>query len=371
MSQSSVTLLRGLGILLIITHNYMHWLPECVDENEYTFSVERINQLVLYIEQGGPHVILNILSHFGHYGVAIFLFLSGYGLTMKYEKFQDGVSRLTPYDKEVPVWKFLLRHAVKLWKLMLPVLLIFVAIELYLGTWNRPWSRLLPLMGFYSNMQTPRDLILGPWWWFGLMMQFYIIWRLIIYKRSKWVLYTTIALCMTVQIAVAWVERGNLASTDTVTCYLHYNFPSSMLAFGLGVAYARYNLEWLRQWWSPLVGMVIIIIGTFNAGIWCITPAGVVMVALAFEKKHEPLLTNHHIKYLNLRNGLIFLGTISAWLFALHPVVRAYTIKLAANNNDWEVYLSIIIYLAISIAAAWIVTETLQKKKKYSKTDNT
>ena len=85
MTIKDTTLLKGIGILLIITHNYMHWLPECVPENEYTFSVERIDQLCAYLAQGGPHVLLNILSHFGHYGVDIFLFLSGYGLVKKYE----------------------------------------------------------------------------------------------------------------------------------------------------------------------------------------------------------------------------------------------------------------------------------------------
>ena len=44
MTIKDTTLLKGIGILLIITHNYMHWLPECVPENEYTFSVERIER---------------------------------------------------------------------------------------------------------------------------------------------------------------------------------------------------------------------------------------------------------------------------------------------------------------------------------------
>ncbi len=344
-------MLKGLGILLIVTHNYMHWLPDCVDENEYTFSIERIDKLVEYLGQGGPHVVLNLLSHFGHYGVAIFLFLSGYGLTKKYEPMSGNQLNATPRIGIVP---FVFRHALKLWKLMVPVVVLFVATQLYHGTWNRPWTRLLPLLGFYSNLQPERDLLLGPWWWFSLMMQLYIVWRLFIYRNGKSMLYTVIGLCLATQIAATWIERGNLASYDTLTSYLHYNFPCSMLAFGLGVAHARYNLYWLRQWWSPLVGLSLIIIGAFNAGIWCISPAGIVMIAATFAHNVDSRLRTRERWCITPLRILVFLGEISAWLFALHPIVRIYPIRMARTGGDLDVYLSIVIYLAVSILLAWL-----------------
>lgn len=358
----NTTLLKGLGILLIITHNYMHWLPDCVAENEYTFSIERIDLLCSYLAQGGPHVLLNILSHFGHYGVAIFLFVSGYGLTKKYEK--EAVSQ--PYNlagKEEGGVFFIFRHAVKLWKLMLPALLLFVVIEMMQGTWNRPLSRLFPLLGFYSNLQPHRDLILGPWWWFGLMMQFYILWRLLIYKRGRVVLYLTMGVCLVSVIAVAWLERGSLDSTSTLTCYMHYNFPPSMLAFGLGVADARYGLEWLHRWWSPLVGVAVMVLGSFNAGMWTISSAGALMVALAFVAKEDGEVRFGRVLYVNMRTLLVFLGIISAWLFTLHPIVREYVIGLARRDNDALLYLSVFIYLSVSILLSWVVTTMVNNKK--------
>lgn len=365
MSRQIVTLLKGVGILLIITHNYMHWLPDCVAENEYTFNIERINQLADYLANGGPHIILNFLSHFGHYGVAIFLFLSGYGLTRKYEtplQTTDTKTIQTGEPKQIALFRFIGNHALKLWKLMVPAVLLFVAIEMYLGTWNRPWSRLLPLLGFYSNLQPERDLILGPWWWFGLMMQFYVIWRLLIYRSGKLTLYITIAICLLTQIAAAWIERGNLASDSTLTNYLHYNFPCSMLAFGLGVAHARYNLDWLRQWWSPLVGLSLIIVGAFNAGIWCISSVGIIMIVVTFATNFKVRLHSSHIRYITPHHTLVFFGKISAWLFAIHPIVRTYAIKMAKNNDDTYVYLSILIYLAGSVFLAWLFTHATKKR---------
>lgn len=362
----NTTLLKGLGILLIITHNYTHWLPDCVAENEYSFSVERIDLLCSYLAQGGPHVLLNILSHFGHYGVAIFLFVSGYGLVKKYEaqpSLQLSLSWRKKVEEEV---FFIFGHAVKLWKLMVPALLLFVLIEMMQGTWNRPLSRLFPLLGFYSNLQPHRDLILGPWWWFGLMMQFYILWRLLIYRRSRAVLYTTMGVCLAAVIAVAWLERGSLESAKTLTCYLHYNFPPSMLAFGLGVADARYGLSWLHRWWSPLVGIALVLLGSFNAGMWTVSSVGALMVALAFVAKKDGEVHFGRVLYINMRMMLVFLGSISAWLFAFHPVVREYTIGLARRGNDWLLYLSILIYLMATILLAWTATTIVNNKKTKS-----
>ena len=373
----NTNLLKGLGILLIITHNYMHWLPECVAENEYTFSTERIDLLCTYLAQGGPHVLLNILSHFGHYGVAIFLFLSGYGLAKKYEAplpapAPEDTTAPLPQTTHTPRAKgaaaFLFRHAVKLWRLMVPALVAFVVIEMMQGTWNRPLSRLFPLLGFYSNLQPHRDLILGPWWWFGLMMQFYLLWRLLIFRRGRAVLYGTMGVCLAAVLAVAWTERGSLASTDTLTCYLHYNFPPSMLAFGLGVADARYGLGWLHRWWSPLVGVGVVLVGSFNAGIWTVSPVGALMVALAFVQKENGSAGHGNIVYVNIRMVLTFLGGISAWLFALHPVVREYTIGLAKTGNDWLLYLSIVIYLAACILLAWVAKAVAGNKKNEVRT---
>lgn len=384
-------LLKGIGILLIILHNYAHWLPECVAENEYTFSLGRIRQLIAYLGNGEPHVVLNLFSHYGHYGVAIFLFLSGYGLVRKYEQ-QNAQSTLSVAVKCRWGLKFLCAHALKLWKLMLPALMLFVAIELWLGSWNRPWSRLLPLVGFYSNLQPHRDLILGPWWWFGLMMQFYVLWLLVIYKRGKAVLYSAISLCVAAMLIMAWLECNALDSERTVTCWLHYNFPGSMLAFGLGVAYARYDMKWLRQWWAPVVGAAIVVMGSFNAYVWTIASVGVVMCIAALmdnASQVRPAMSKQSaegtssgvvrrlwaqcVRPLSWHSGaemggacalLIWVGRISAWLFALHPVVRAYTITLARQGSEAKLYLSVALYVAISVALAWLFTCLMRKKSR-------
>ena len=57
--------LKGLAILCIAIHNFCHWLPMAVHENEYVFRLEDSFKLLHYVENFRPHVLLNVFSHFG------------------------------------------------------------------------------------------------------------------------------------------------------------------------------------------------------------------------------------------------------------------------------------------------------------------
>ena len=84
--------LKGIAILCIAIHNFCHWLPMAVHENEYVFRLEDSLKLLHHVQMLHPQVLLNVFSHFGHYGVPVFLFLSGYGLVCKYERSRTACS---------------------------------------------------------------------------------------------------------------------------------------------------------------------------------------------------------------------------------------------------------------------------------------
>ena len=69
--------LRGIAILGIILHNYCHFLGFAVKENEYTFNVDKPMQLADRLLSLNHDLFIHILSFFGHYGVPLFLFISG------------------------------------------------------------------------------------------------------------------------------------------------------------------------------------------------------------------------------------------------------------------------------------------------------
>ena len=101
--------LRGIAILGIILHNYCHFLGFAVKENEYTFNVDKPMQLADRLLSLNHDLFIHILSFFGHYGVPLFLFISGFGLVAKYEQKER--------DKTVGVLSFTWYHYAKLLRL--------------------------------------------------------------------------------------------------------------------------------------------------------------------------------------------------------------------------------------------------------------
>ena len=85
LSRSACNALRGLAIIGIFLHNYCHRLGPIVKENEYQFFQHNADWLLLVMANPDINLPVHLLSFFGHYGVPVFLFLSAYGLVMKYE----------------------------------------------------------------------------------------------------------------------------------------------------------------------------------------------------------------------------------------------------------------------------------------------
>lgn len=73
---------KAIGILLIVFHNYLHWVAPSTGENEMDFAVQRIYNLYYGLCATPLEAVNLLLSYFGHYGVQIFIFISGAGLTM-------------------------------------------------------------------------------------------------------------------------------------------------------------------------------------------------------------------------------------------------------------------------------------------------
>lgn len=86
LTRAECSALRGIAIIGIFLHNYCHWLGFAVKENEYTFTIAKCRHLASVLGSPDMNLPVHLISFFGHYGVPIFLFLSAYGLVMKYER---------------------------------------------------------------------------------------------------------------------------------------------------------------------------------------------------------------------------------------------------------------------------------------------
>ena len=119
-------------------------------------------------------------------------------------------------------------------------------------------------MGLFNNLlPNPDDIIWpGPYWFFGLMIQLYIVYRIFLYRRHWAWNVMLIVLCFTIQLSCE-------PESEALNRW-RYNFIGGMLPFGFGVLYARYAHAWTTA--TNLVAFVLslfaILLMSFNYITW-------------------------------------------------------------------------------------------------------
>lgn len=156
----NLDIVKGIGILLIILHNYFHTFPEFPPECEFKYVPENVSRFTEAMLSGNLRIIiLSLFSFLGHYGVSIFVFVSGYGLSKRYD--HSGESK----------WYIILRRAIQLWKWLVPMALLLI-LDRYSGhphfTYayldnNKIWTDMLFMLTFTANGLADRFIIAGPW----------------------------------------------------------------------------------------------------------------------------------------------------------------------------------------------------------------
>ena len=353
--------LRGMAILGIILHNYCHFLKFAVKENEYTFTAEKPRQLLEKLLSLDTDLFIHILSFFGHYGVPVFLFISGYGLVKKYEK-----SREERGERIVFLW----RHFKKLFRLMIWGYLLFVAVyflrnsngaEIY--SWDRVLAQLTMTVNFLFE-HPDRIIKPGPYWFFGLMMQLYALYIFVIHRwRSPWLLAALVFVCWLIQV---------FAPTPDALNYIRYNFIGGVMPFAAGVFISRSEERGARienssvvdtniaphsPFLTPRILFTLLILsaaavfaGSFWFHSWLWIPLFIVLGAVATVR----LMPEWLLK------PCAWVGSISAALFVMHPLLREIIIP---HYRQTDIYYGIAVYLLASIAASMLLQWLTSKPK--------
>lgn len=333
--------LRGIAILGIILHNYCHFLGFAVKENEYTFNADKPRMLLEKLCSLNHDLFVHILSFFGHYGVPVFLFISGFGLVMKYERKEragsTGILRFTWY------------HYAKLLRLMLFGYIAFWAVSYCMPHGYHGYTPLrvvAQLLMFINVLPDPDHIIKpGPYWYFGLTMQLYLVYRLLLYRRKSLYTVILIAVCWAIQTVFSPEMFGDWDSLNRI----RYNFIGAMLPFGMGMLYARHGKLLSAPAYAAvaIVSAAAIFFGSFNFHSWLWVPAFIVTGAVATFK----LLPESVLK------PLVWVGVISSSLFVVHPILREIIIP---HYNHSLIYAGIAIYLSASVACAWLFMQFLK-----------
>ena len=342
--------MRGIAILAIMLHNYCHFIGSIVKENEYQYLSG--NNDLLWQALGSPTDLLpvHLLSYFGHYGVAVFLFLSGFGLVKKYEGGGDGDTSRTSRTSRTScpgVASFLGYHYLKLLRMLIVGFPIFLTVDAVTpGRFAFHWENVVAQLLMYINVLPEPDRIIWPgiYWFFGLMMELYIVYRLVIYRRSSVYVVGLIAVC--------WLLQAFAEPDGELLNRLRYNFIGGMLPFGLGILLARLGRKEAagggRILWgvTALMATVAVFVMSFSFHSWLWIPVVIVIGTVAIVKSMPE----------GILKLFMWFGGISAAMFVAHPIARKLFITVAWKQ---DIYDGLMLYLIVTIALSWAVKQII------------
>ena len=353
LTRAECNALRGIAILGIFLHNFCHWLNPVVKETEYQYFQHNVDWFAQCAARVNELFPAHVISFFGHYGVPVFLFLSAYGLEMKYGNGQGKA----PDGRRVMVSSFVRYHYLKLFKMMIVGFICFTVVDaMTAGSWHynvaQIVGQLLMINNFYD--QPDRNIWPGPFWFFGLMLQLYVVYRLLLYRRHRGWTVGLMVVCTVAQLFMD-PEGENLN-------YWRYNFMGGMLPFGLGLLFARYgnkvmlvNLTFGSFLMSWVVCSFFIVSASGSFYTWVIVPALVCYASVYFIKTVSTL----PLPWLRARIGYVlgWLGNVSAALFVIHPAIRKVFITVSRQG---DIYTGLLLYAIASLGAAWLVMKLMR-----------
>jgi hypothetical protein len=358
LSWTECQVMRAFAILAIMLHNYCHWLNPIVKENEYQYIQHNVDWLLQVLSHPDLLLPVHLLSFFGHYGVPVFLFLSAYGLEQKYGKHRlpptadSGSTGATNGNasasgrKEPTAWAFIRYHYLKLFKMMVVGFICFIIIDrLTPGPWHYNVLQIVAQLGMFNNLLPDPDHQIwpGPFWFFGLMLQLYIIYRLFIYRRSSAWTIALMVVCVGIQLLLD-------PESDAMNQY-RYNSTGGMLPFGLGILYARH----LKGGTSRGIMLAVFALCTLlmfgmslDAILWTFVPVFICLGAVTLVKVLPGALMP----------SLQWLGAISSAIYIIHPTLRKIFIPISRGG---DIYTGLLLYIIATIGVAWLTKQLMKK----------
>lgn len=350
LTRNECTAMRGIAILAIVLHNYCHFISKIVQENEYQFFVSHNEQLWQVVTNSDALLPVHLLSFFGHYGVPVFLFLSGYGLVKKYEESVDKVVALP----------FVRYNYLKLFRMLFVGFSLFICVDMVTpGRFQFHWDNVIAQLLMYINVLPEPEKTIWPgiYWFFGLMMELYIVYRLLLYRRNSWLVVALIAVCWLLQVFCD--PEGDILNR------LRYNCIGGMLPFGLGIIAAR--VRTLRTGstfptdseyapYGPILWLLVFVISvalvfamSFNFYTWLLwIPFFIILGTIALVKAMPKWILSI----------ITWFGSISAAMFVAHPIARKLFITVAWKQ---DVYDGLMLYIIAVIALSWAVKQLIDR----------
>ncbi len=333
LSPLECNIMRGIAILAIITNNFGHMITGVYEDNEFTYNYDNVIAFISLLHDYNSTLPFNILSFYSPFGVMLFIFLSGYGLTLKYESKMGYSTDCT---------SFIINHYKKLFIMQTKGLAIFYLI--FILFFKDTIIYVLPLIKqllLIGNI-TGSPIHPGPFWFFGMIIEIYIIYRLFLFRRSS--LFIIIVSILSLVLMALFEPYG-----DTMS-FLRINFGMAILPFCLGILAARHihpNIittpkSSLLYWFYLFLSMILLTLCKFNFYSWLIMPIFIIFVAFFIVKI---------ISKVNILSQIFnWIGALSGVLFVIHPTIREIIIPRANEfNHPNEIFIYLFLTIVLSV----------------------
>jgi len=348
LNKEDTSLYKGIAILMIVTHNFMHLFPT-PKQNEFEFHADRFISLLNLLRYETENSLQFILSFFGHFGVQIFVFLSAYGLTKKY------------LLQQPKYWSFIWQRIIKIY----PMFLLAIIIWAFITGWS-DYGLLGPLKMMYwfldslifkliliSNFIPDEELIpVGSWWFIPFIFQFYFIFPFLLKLYSRWGSIALIVLS-TLSISFAMIVNGKIAGVN-----IYFTILGHIPEFCLGLYLAKSDSNRMQ---IPggifVIALTVFLLGNIYETLWHVNHLSFLIILLMIFNVLNPAIKNSGTG----KAMLLFFGSISMPLFLVNDFLHQPFYLLIRGDSTW--YLSILMCF-ISLVTAVVVSMFLLKAEK-------
>lgn len=313
-SKQQTNILKGVGILLIVLHNYFHWVSPLTGENEFVFDVQHTLNMFGSLKNSIAEIPNTLFTFFGHYGVQLFIFISGYGLAKSYQK------------KQQTYVKFIKKRIAKIYPAFLIAIVLLILYNFIVKSYTPTLSWLAKICLKIAMLHTlvPRQAlsINGPWWFYGLIFQLYILFIPLFYciKRWRWYGFMLITIISYIGIFILYQPLLN------IDIYIMANALGHVPEFILGIALALLP-KFERKWYWFLLSIVIFSFGNVTFYVFPFSFLAITYVLITS-------LSTNFKKQAWLVKIIIFYGELSMFLFAVHAFFRNPFFVNTANNSS-------------------------------------
>ena len=332
-TKNETTIFKGIAILMIVIHNYLHLQNGFFLENEAVFKSSNVIDFIQYIYPVRWYESFSAVAAFlGHYGVQLFIFFSAYGLSMQKIKEKTKENYL----------QYLLRRLKKLYFLLFFGIAVFLALNFisegsFYGI-KRILKEALLLVTSFGNFKnsTLYNNFSGPFWYFGLMVQLYLLFPAIYGIVKKVNIYLLLGI---VYFAITGLYFYDRISDFSVMGTVFGHLPEVIL----GVYFAQKGFT-KPNLFLFLGSIVVFIVSQFYGSLFPLSFLAITIILLYIISTLLQVMNGYY------KQTLLYIGEISMILFVVNGPMRLLPFFSIENTElrAERIFLYLIILFVIS-----------------------